>query len=99
MSLLASLFELREERLRAARSSVFRGTERWEQALGRERRLNAVDLGEMRAKAATDKLRVVNEAIAEHDTYLATLAIYERLITVYRAKKAGLEALAAALLG
>ena len=58
--------------------------------------VNAVDLGEMRAKAATDKLRVVNEAIAEHDTYLATLAIYERLITVYRAKKAGLEALAAA---
>lgn len=58
--------------------------------------MNAVDLGEMRAKAATDKLRVVNEAIAEHDTYLATLAIYERLITVYRAKKAGLEALAAA---
>ena len=58
--------------------------------------MNAVHLGEMRAKAATDKLRVVNEAIAEHDTYLATLAIYERLITVYRAKKAGLEALAAA---
>ena len=58
--------------------------------------VNAVDLGEMRAKAANDKLRVVSEAIAEHDTYLATLAIYERLIAVYRAKKAGLEALAAA---
>ena len=58
--------------------------------------VNAVDLGEMRAKAANDKLRVVSEAIAEHDTYLATLAIYERLIAVYRAKKVGLEALAAA---
>ena len=90
MSLLTSLFGAGKSGSAppARASSVARSDGR--KRSGGSIAVNAVDLGEMRAKAANDKLRVVSEAIAEHDTYLATLAIYERLIAVYLAKKAGL---------